>query len=79
MGVKNAEYTNSEKSFSKARRSIVAKNKIKKGQVLTEDNLTTKRPLLENCIPAIEYYSILGKKAQKDIAFDEILKIGDVK
>jgi len=67
------EYSNSEKDFIKARRSIVAKTNIKKGEILTKDNITTKRPFLENCIPAIEFENILGKIAEKDYINDDFI------
>jgi N,N'-diacetyllegionaminate synthase len=76
LGVKNQVYTESEKEFSKGRRSVVASQKIKKGDVLTENNITTKRPLLEDSIPALNYYEVLGMIAKKDLQEDEILKSG---
>lgn len=80
LGFKNEKYTKSEgKGFQKARRSIVSKRVIRAGEAITEENVTTKRPFLENCISASEYYNIIGKKATKEIAKDEILKIGDLK
>ena len=74
MGVKSSEYTPSEKMFVKARRSVVAKKDIKKGQVLSEDNITTKRPFLKDSIPAIDYYKVIGKRANTNISSDEILR-----
>jgi len=74
LGVKEGAYTESEKEFSKGRRSVVASHKIRKGEVLTENNITTKRPMLEDSIPASSYYEILGAIAKKDIKEDEILK-----
>ncbi len=76
MESKKCEYTESEKSFSMARRSIVAKENVSKGDVLTEDNITTKRPLLEDSIPAIEYYNVMGKKVNTNIKEDEIITRG---
>ena len=73
LGCKKGEYTKSEQNFSKARRSVVASQNIKKGQPFTEDNITTKRPLLENSVPATEYYKMLGRSANYDISEDEIL------
>ena len=76
LSVKKSVYTESEKEFSKGRRSVVASHKIRKGEVLTENNITTKRPLLENSIPALNYYEVLGMVARKDLQEDEILKSG---
>ena len=74
MGVKSSKYTSSEQGFSMARRSVVAKKNISNGEILTEDNITTKRPLLKNSIPASNYYEMLGKKVKLNIKSDEILK-----
>ena len=29
---------------------------------LNENNITTKRPLLQDSVPAIEFYNVIGKK-----------------
>jgi sialic acid synthase SpsE len=70
----NNEYTNSELDFVKARRSIVSKTKIKKGDILTESNITTKRPYLEGCISASDWELVLGKIANVDIEINELIK-----
>ena len=54
------KYTNSEKSFKNARRSVVSKIDLKPGDILTQENTTTKRPYLENYTPAFDYYDIIG-------------------
>lgn len=69
----NEEYSLSEKNFIKARRSIVAKTNIKKGEILTKDNITTKRPFLDNCIPADEFENLLGTEAKKDYEEDTFI------
>jgi len=58
-----------------ARRSIVAKIDIKEGEVLTDNNLTTKRPA--SGIPALFYDDVIGKKAKRFINEDEIISYGD--
>ena len=63
-------YTTSEQSFNKARRSVVSKIDLKKGDILTKDNITTKRPLLDNSIPAMDYNDILGQILKDDIKAD---------
>lgn len=63
-------YTESEKKFIMARRSVVSKTNLKAGDILTEHNITTKRPLLENSIPAIDYYNIIGYKVNKNVTAD---------
>jgi sialic acid synthase SpsE len=67
------EYTNSEINFIKARRSIVSKSPIKKGEIFTVDNITTKRPFLEGYISASEFENILGKIADKDYNEDDFI------
>lgn len=62
--------SDSEQSFSKARRSVVSKIDLKKGEILTKDNITTKRPFLDNSIPAIDYNDILGQILKDDIKAD---------
>ncbi|POY47030.1 N-acetylneuraminate synthase [Avibacterium paragallinarum] len=54
-----------------ARRSIVAKKKISKGEVFTIDNITTKRP--GNGISPMHWYMLLGKKAEIDFYEDELI------
>lgn len=56
-----------------ARKSIIAKCKIQKGEVFTEENLTTKRP--GNGISPMKWYEILGKKATRDFLEDELIDI----
>jgi len=69
IGIKEG-YTSSEQSFIKARRSVVSKVDLKKGDVLTLDNITTKRPLLQDSIPASDFYQILGYKVEEYILAD---------
>ena len=54
-----------------ARKSIVAKGDIKEGDVFTVDNITTKRP--GNGISPMSWYEVLGKKAERNIAEDELI------
>lgn len=64
--------TNSEKKNKiVARKSIVAKRDIKKGEVYTMDNIITKRP--GNGINPMEWYNILGKVAEKDFQEDQLI------
>ena len=78
LGTKYGIYTESEKGFSKARRSVVASRDIKKGQTITDKDVTTKRPFLENSISAVDYYEIIGMTSSKDLKEDEILTPGDL-
>ncbi len=62
----------SEKSNIKsARKSIVAKTKIKSGDVFTEKNLTIKRP--GNGISPMKWDEIVGTKATKNYLEDDLI------
>lgn len=56
-----------------ARKSIVAKCQIKKGEELTESNLTTKRP--GTGISPMQWYSVLGTKAVHDFKEDDMIEL----
>lgn len=56
-----------------ARKSIVAKRDIKKGEVLDQDNITTKRP--GNGINPMEWENIIGSTAVRDFQEDELIEI----
>jgi len=66
--------TNSErKNKIVARKSIVAKVPIKKGDIFSEDNLTCKRP--GNGISPMDWYKILGCVAEEDFEQDALIKV----
>lgn len=72
MGSKDKFPTESEKkNIEIARKSIVAKRDIKKGEVLSEDNLYIKRP--GNGISPMRWYDVLGTIAIKDFQEDELI------
>jgi len=54
-----------------ARKSIVASKNIKKGQVLNEDNITTKRPA--KGISPMEWDDVIGSYAKKDYQADDFI------
>lgn len=56
-----------------ARKSIIAKINIEKGEILTEKNLTVKRP--GNGISPMNWYQVIGKKAVKDFKEDELIEL----
>ena len=56
-----------------ARKSIVARCAIKKGDILTEDNVTTKRP--GNGISPMRWFEVLGTKAVRDFDEDELIEL----
>ena len=61
------------KNINIVRKSIVAKKRIKKGEILTEDNITTKRP--GNGISPMRWNEVLGLNAVKDFEADEMIEI----
>jgi N-acetylneuraminate synthase len=61
-----------EPARQNARRSLVANQDIKKGEIVTQDMLTFKRPAHGISPKFID--EIIGKKADKNIKEDEILK-----
>ncbi|MBP9777793.1 MAG: N-acetylneuraminate synthase family protein [Rickettsiaceae bacterium] len=73
VGTKDELLTNSEKAFSIGTRSVVTLKPIKAGDVLNESNITTKRPCLEDSIPACYFYEMIGKTIKVDVREDEIL------
>lgn len=64
-----------EKNCAAARKSIVARRDIKKGEQFTQENLTVKRP--GNGVSPMRWYELLGKAAEEDYQTDEIIKITD--
>ena len=54
-----------------ARKSIVAKKMIKQGDVLTEENITVKRP--GNGISPMKWNEVLGTLATRDYQMDELI------
>ncbi|MBT8763520.1 N-acetylneuraminate synthase [Desulfohalobiaceae bacterium Ax17] len=56
-----------------ARKSIVAKTDIKKGEIFTENNLTVKRP--GNGINPMMWPKIVGRLANRDYKEDELIEL----
>lgn len=71
-------YSKSEKQFINARRAIVTKTALKKGDILTPQNITTKRPFLEGNLPASDFYTILNTTLNKDIPEDTAINKKDI-
>lgn len=61
------------KNKSIARKSIVAKKEIKAGEILTEVNITTKRP--GNGVSPMKWDLVIGRKALRDFKEDELIVI----
>lgn len=62
-----------EKNAMVARKSIIAGKNIQKGEYLTEENLTTKRP--GTGISPMKWNEILGTRAIRDFRKDELIEI----
>lgn len=56
-----------------ARKSIVAARPIRKGELLTEENITVKRP--GGGISPLEWDNVLGTRAVDDFAYDSLIRI----
>ena len=62
-----------QKNIPIARKSIVARTFIKKGEVFTEDNITAKRP--GTGISPMKWKEVLGKTAKKDFYPDDLIEL----
>lgn len=56
-----------------ARKSIVASRQIKKGELLSPENITVKRP--GNGISPVKWYEVIGVKAIRDFGEDELIEL----
>lgn len=61
------------KNIAVARKSIVAKKCINKGEVFTTDNITSKRP--GTGVNPMEWDNVIGKAAKGDFAEDEMIEL----
>lgn len=74
LGEEKKEASPSEiKNKEIARKSIVAKCDIKKGEIFSEDNLTVKRP--GNGVSPMEWDNVIGKIAHRDFLEDELIEL----
>ncbi len=62
-----------KKNISIARKSIVAKTKIKAGDIFTEENITVKRP--GSGISPMKWFEVLGTKAMRSFDEDELIEL----
>ena len=76
IGYKKKLYRNELPIFKWARRSIVSTQNIQKGEILTKENIFSKRPALG--IPSYKYYKLLGKRVNKKIKSNSIIKYQDI-
>ena len=56
-----------------ARKSIVAAKNIRKGEILSEENLSVKRPGLG--VSPMAWDEVMGKKAIRDFSRDDLLEL----
>ena len=56
-----------------ARKSIVARRNIVKGEIFSEDNLTVKRP--GHGISPMKWFEVLGTSAERDFNEDELIEL----
>ncbi|MBO4965977.1 MAG: N-acetylneuraminate synthase [Muribaculaceae bacterium] len=61
------------KNIAVARKSIVARNPIHAGEMLTEENLGVKRP--GTGISPMRWEEVIGKKAKRDFEIDELIEL----
>lgn len=62
-----------KKNMAVARKSIIAKNDIKAGELFTEDNLTVKRP--GSGISPMRWLEVIGMTAPRDFMKDELIEL----
>lgn len=74
LGDGEKRVTESERAnISIARKSIVAKSDIKKGEVFSDSNLTTKRP--GTGVSPMKWNSVIGTAAIRDFKKDELIEL----
>ncbi len=63
------------KNMAAARKSIVAKRDIARGEILDGSNLTAKRP--GTGISPMKWREVIGRRAERDFAADEMISFGE--
>lgn len=76
IGNVSYEITEKRKKSFKFKRSLFISKDIKKGEILTEENIRSVRP--SDGISPKYYHKVLGKKASRDLKFGEPLKFEDI-
>ena len=77
IGSSKIEVEGEESARENARRSLTSTRKIFKGEFLTKDNITAKRPL-KGGICASKWIEFIGKKVIRDINLDEPILYSDI-
>lgn len=62
-----------KRNMEAARKSIVAKTNIKKGEIFTQENLIVKRP--GNGISPMKWFEVLGEISTRDFKEDELIEL----
>lgn len=62
-----------QKNIGIARKSIVARRAVKKGELFTEDNITAKRP--GSGMSPMRWFDVLGTVAKRDFKEDELIEL----
>ena len=75
MGSYRKIVTEDSRQRGEYKRSIVAARDLKKGHILTEEDLDYKRP--GTAISPKFYEVLIGKELKRDVAFDELFQWGD--
>jgi len=65
--------TSEQKNITVARKSIVAKKNIQKGDIFSEENITVKRP--GTGISPMQWDNVLGRHAKRDFETDELITV----
>ncbi len=82
---KKSIFTSMHKNFRKDseirfnqyfKRSIYLKKNVKKGDIISKENITTLRPLLG--LNALNYFDVIGKKFKKNLKENHPLKSHDI-
>lgn len=71
-GIKKPTVSESKNKIA-ARKSITAKVDIQKGDIFSEDNVTTKRP--GNGLPPTKWFEVIGQKAKRNYIKDELIEL----
>jgi len=71
-GIKTAS-PSEQKNIDIARKSLVARRYIAKGELLSEENITTKRP--GSGISPMRFFDVLGSRAKRDFEEDELIEL----
>ena len=74
LGTGKKEPSKSEKKNRDiARKSIIARTRINKGDLFTEKNITIKRP--GSGVSPMRWFDVIGKQAKRDFEEDELIEI----